>query len=99
MERRRNSPSRVFFFENVKNGKYSNGALTRGLARDGEEGGDPQGCPPGDGVDVHPEGDPGDDHDEDGGDVRLDHVEADRARKVEAGNQAAVVSYKNRVGK
>ena len=74
-----------------KKGKYTY-ALTRGLARDGEERGDPQGGPPGDRVDVHPEGDPGDDHDEDGGEVRLDHVEAEGAAEVELGQQAAVVS-------
>ena len=60
--------------------------LTCRLAGDGEEGGDAERGPARHGVDVHPEGDPRDDHDQDRGDVRLHHVEPHRPREVELGN-------------
>ena len=41
---------------------------------------------------IHPEADPGHDHDEDGGHVALDQVEADTAVQQELGSQAAVVT-------
>ena len=41
---------------------------------------------------IHPEADPGHDHDEDGGHVALDQVEANAAVKPELGRQAAVVT-------
>ena len=41
---------------------------------------------------VHPEADPGHNHDEDGGHVALDQVEADTAVQQELGSQAAVVT-------
>ena len=58
-------------------------ALTRGLAWHCEEGGDAQGGPPGHRVHVHPEADPGDDDDQNGGDVGLDHVEPQGSLQVE----------------
>ena len=51
-------------------------AEARGLAGDGEEGGDAEGHPAGDVLHVHPEADPGDDDDEDGGDVGLDQMKS-----------------------
>ena len=50
--------------------------FTRGFAGHREECGDPERGPSRHGVDVHPEGDPRDDHDKDGGQIGLDHVEA-----------------------
>ena len=71
------------------------GAETCWLAGDGEEGGDPQSHPARDVLHVHPEADPGHDHDEDGGDVALDQVEADTAVQLELGGQAAVVTWQS----
>ena len=42
---------------------------------------------------VHPEADPGDDDDEDGGDVGLDQVEANTAVKLKLSSQTAVVPW------
>ena len=70
------------------------GFLTGRLAGDGEESGDAERGPARDGVDVHPEGDPRDNHDQDGGDVRLDHVEPHRTTQVKLGHQAAVITCK-----
>ena len=44
---------------------------------------------------VHPEADPGHDHDEDGGDVGLNQVEPDAPIQVELGCQTTVISYEN----
>ena len=41
-----------------------------------------------------PERDPGDDHDENGWNVWLDHVEAERPGKLELGHEAAVIAWK-----
>ena len=69
------------------------GTLTQSsLRRNGEQGDDPEADPPRHGVDVHPEGDPGHCHDQDGGQVRLDQVEAHRPTHVELGHKAAVVA-------
>ncbi len=57
-----------------------------------EQRGDSQRGPSRHRVHVHPEGDPGDDDDEDGGQVRLDQVEAQRAAQVELGQQTTVVT-------
>ena len=62
------------------------------LAGDGEEGRHPQRHPARHVLHVHPEADPGHDHDEDGGHVALDQVEADTAVQLELGGQAAVVT-------
>ena len=70
--------------------------LTCGFAGHGEEGGDPERGPPGHGVHVHPEGDPWDDHDQNGRDVGLNHVEADGTTQMEAGHQAAIVTWKEK---
>ena len=43
-------------------------------------------------LNIHPEADPGHDHDEDGGHVALDQVEPNAAVKPELGRQAAVVT-------
>ena len=57
---------------------YHNSTLTIGhLSRDAEERDDPEGDPCGHAVDVHPEADPRDAHDEGGGQVALDQVEPD----------------------
>lgn len=45
-------------------------------------------------LDVHPEGDPGDDDDEDGGDVGLDKVEPNTSLQLKPRSQAAVVTCK-----
>ena len=68
--------------------------LTWGFTGHCEKGGDAQGRSSGHRVDVHPEGDPGDDDDEDGGQVGLDHVKAQRPFQVQLGEQAAVVTWK-----
>ena len=62
------------------------------LAGDGEEGGHAQGHPPGHVLHIHPEGDPGHYHKEDGGDVGLHQVEPNASVKVELRCKAAVVS-------
>ena len=41
---------------------------------------------------IHPEADPGHNHDEDGGHVALDQVEPNAAVKLELGSQTAVVT-------
>ena len=41
---------------------------------------------------IHPEADPGHNHDEDGWDVALDQVEPNAAVKLELGGQTAVVT-------
>ena len=66
--------------------------LTCGLAGHGEQGGDAERGPARHGVHVHPERDPGDHNDEDGGNVGLDHVKAHRARQVKPGHQTAVIA-------
>ena len=43
-------------------------------------------------LNIHPEANPGHDHDEDGGHVALDQVEPDAAVQLEPGRQAAVVT-------
>ena len=67
-------------------------ALTGRLAGDGEERGDAERGPARHGVDVHPEGDPRDDHDQDRGDVRLDHVEPHGTTEMKFSHQAAVIT-------
>ena len=64
----------------------------------GGDGGCWQHWPAGHVLHVHPEADPGHDHDEDGGDVALDQVEADTAVQLELGRQAAVVTWQS-IGK
>ncbi len=62
------------------------------MRRHREQCDDPEGDPGRHAVHVHPEADPGDGHDEDGGQVALDQVEADRTVQVELGREAAVVA-------
>ena len=45
-------------------------------------------------LDVHPEGHPGDDDDEDGGDVGLNQVEPNTSLQLKSRSQAAVVTCK-----
>ena len=61
----------------------------------GGDGGYWQHWPAGHVLHVHPEADPGHDHDEDGGHVALDQVEADTAVQLELGGQAAVVTWQS----
>ncbi len=82
------------FFRSPARKKVKNICFTWGFTRHGEKGGDPESRSSGHRVDVHPEGDPGDDDNEDGGQVGLDHVKAQRPFQVEFGKQAAVVAWK-----
>ena len=61
----------------------------------GDDGGYWQHWPAGHVLHVHPEADPGHNHDEDGGHVALDQVEADTAVQLELGGQAAVVTWQS----
>ena len=61
----------------------------------GDDGGYWQHWPAGHVLHVHPEADPGHDHDEDGGHVALDQVEADTPVQLELGGQAAVVTWQS----
>ena len=47
-------------------------------------------------IHVHPEGDPWDDHDQDGGDVGLDNVKAERPGQLEFCHQTAVITCKKK---
>ena len=63
------------------------------LRRHGEHGEQPQGYPGGDGVHVQPEGDPGQDDDQDRRDVDLRDVEAETPGQFEPQHDARVIHW------
>ena len=66
--------------------------ITCRFTRNGQESRHSQGSSPGNGVDIHPERHPGNDHNQNGGNIGLHHMETNGPRKMKLGHQAAIVA-------
>ena len=63
------------------------------LARNSKKSRHAERCPASDWVHVHPKGHPGDDDNQDGGNVGLDHVETERSLQIQLSKEAGIVAW------